>query len=100
MPGSACLTKGIASLYWLIQEFYPIYKGKIMADSKITLNVDNMSCGHCSGMVQKTLEAIDGISEVSVDLEGKKARFSAADPALAQTALDAVTKAGYPATLT
>ncbi|MCG8614839.1 MAG: heavy-metal-associated domain-containing protein [Desulfobacterales bacterium] len=69
-----------------------------MADQKVTLNVENMSCGHCSGMVQKTLEGIDGLSEVSVDLEGKKAVFSA-DPALAQTAADAVSEAGYPASV-
>jgi Cu+-exporting ATPase len=68
-----------------------------MADQKVTLNVDNMSCGHCSGMVQKTLEGIQGLSDISVDLEGKKAVFAASDEGLVQTAVDAVTKAGYPA---
>ena len=68
-----------------------------MADEKITLAVDNMSCGHCSGMVQKTLEAIDGISNISVDLEAKQASFSIQDKALVDQAIDAVTKAGYPA---
>ena len=70
-----------------------------MADQKITLNVDNMSCGHCSGMVQKTLEAITGISDISVDLEAKKASFSIKEENLAAKAVDAVTKAGYPAAL-
>jgi copper chaperone CopZ len=69
-----------------------------MADQKITLNVENMSCGHCSGMVQRTLEGIDGLSEITVDLEGKKAVFSA-DASLAQTAADAVSEAGYPASV-
>jgi Cu+-exporting ATPase len=68
-----------------------------MADQKITLTVDNMSCGHCSGMVQKTLEAISGISDISVDLAGKKASFSIDNQALVDQAIDAVTKAGYPA---
>ncbi len=68
-----------------------------MADQKVTLNVDNMSCGHCSGMVQKTLEGIQGLSDISVDLEGKKAVFETSDQNLVQTAVDAVTNAGYPA---
>ena len=70
-----------------------------MADQKITLTVDNMSCGHCSGMVQKTLDAISGISDISVDLEAKKASFSIQDETLVDQAIDAVTKAGYPAAL-
>ncbi len=70
-----------------------------MADQEITLNVNNMSCGHCTGMVQKTLEAITGISDVIVDLEGKKASFSASGETLVEQAIDSVTKAGYPAVL-
>ena len=68
-----------------------------MADPKITLNVDNMSCGHCSGMVQKTLESITGISEISVDLGAKQASFCVQEDALVTQAIDTVTKAGYPA---
>ncbi len=68
-----------------------------MADQKTTLNVDNMSCGHCSGMVQKTLEGIQGLSDISVDLEGKKASFATSDQGLVKKAVDAVTDAGYPA---
>ncbi len=68
-----------------------------MTDQNVTLNVDNMSCGHCSGMVQKTLESIQGLSDISVDLEGKKAVFATSDQGLVQTAVDAVTNAGYPA---
>jgi copper chaperone CopZ len=68
-----------------------------MAEQKISLNVDNMSCGHCSGMVQKTLESIAGISEISVDLETKQANFCVQEDAVVAQAIDAVTKAGYPA---
>ena len=48
-------------------------------------------------MVQKTLEGIPGLSDISVDLEGKKAAFATSDQDLVRTAVDAVTKAGYPA---
>ena len=43
-----------------------------MALQKITLNVEGMSCGHCTGMVQRTLEEIDGVSNVSVILIQKR----------------------------
>lgn len=68
-----------------------------MASQNVTLNVDGMSCGHCSGMVQRTLEEIDGISNVNVDLEGKKASFETNDDALIEKAIKEVTEAGYKA---
>ncbi len=67
--------------------------------SQFTLNVENMNCGHCTGMVEKTLAGIQGLTEIQVDLEGKQARFRAEDQALAQEAARAVTEAGYPASL-
>ena len=68
-----------------------------MASQKITLKVDGMSCGHCSGMVQKTLEQIDGISDVSVDLNGKKASFKIANEDLIEKAIKEINEAGYKA---
>lgn len=68
-----------------------------MASQSVTLNVENMSCGHCSGMVKKTLEEMAGISNVSVDLEGKKAVFNADTPDLVDTAVKEITDVGYPA---
>jgi len=68
-----------------------------MADNKVSLNVEGMSCGHCSGMVQKTLEEIDGISNISVDLEDKKASFEITDDNLIEKAVKEVTEAGYKA---
>ena len=66
-----------------------------MAGNKISLNVEGMSCGHCSGMVQKTLEGIEGISNISVDLDGKKAYFETTDDNLIEKAVKEVTEAGY-----
>ncbi len=65
--------------------------------SKVTLHIDGMSCGHCSGMVQRTLEGISGISGVSVDLDRKKATFQVDDERLVDTAVKEVTGAGYKA---
>ncbi len=41
-----------------------------------TLQIDGMSCQHCVGAVTKALEAIEGVSEVAVDLDGGKASFT------------------------
>lgn len=65
--------------------------------SQVTITVTNMSCTHCSGMVKKTLENIAGISDVVVDLSGKKASFSITEDSLVDKAVTAVTDAGYPA---
>jgi copper chaperone CopZ len=48
-------------------------------------------------MVQKTLEKIEGISNISVDLEGRKAYFDTTDENLIIKAVNKVTKAGYKA---
>ncbi|MCK5163719.1 MAG: heavy-metal-associated domain-containing protein [Desulfobacula sp.] len=68
-----------------------------MASQLITLNVDGMSCGHCSGMVQRTLEEIDGVSNVSVDLDGEKASFKADHQGVIDIAIKQINEAGYKA---
>jgi copper chaperone CopZ len=68
-----------------------------MASQNVTLYVDGMSCGHCSGMVQRTLEEIDGISNVSVDLDGKKAAFDVNSSQLIDKAIKKINEAGYKA---
>lgn len=40
-----------------------------------SLTIKGMSCQHCVGSVTKTLEEIDGLSNVSVDLDAAKATF-------------------------
>ena len=39
---------------------------------KVTLNVEGMSCGHCVKAVEGSVGALNGVSSVKVDLEGKK----------------------------
>ena len=68
-----------------------------MASQKVTLTVEGMSCSHCSGTVQRTLEKIDGISNVSVDLNAKKASFNADNPELVDKAIKKINEAGYKA---
>jgi copper chaperone len=37
-----------------------------------TLNVEGMSCSHCENAVKKSVSALNGVDNVTVDLEGKK----------------------------
>lgn len=56
-------------------------------------NVPDMTCGHCSGTVQRAIKAVDGQAEVSVDL-GKKlveVRSSASQQSIGE----AIREAGY-----
>ena len=39
---------------------------------KIVLNVEGMSCAHCENAIKKAVGALDGVSEVAVDLANKK----------------------------
>ncbi len=62
---------------------------------EITLNIEGMSCSHCSGSVQKALEGVGGLSDIKVDLKGKKASFKTADKSKAALAKEAIVKAGF-----
>ena len=59
------------------------------------LDVEGMMCAHCQAHVQKALEGIAGVTEVTVSLEEKtatvKMESEVADDKLSQ----AVTEAGY-----
>ena len=51
---------------------------------KVTLNVEGMSCGHCVKAVESSVGALNGVSNVIVDLEEKKVNveFNQADVTL------------------
>ena len=59
-----------------------------------TMKIEGMMCAHCSGRVEKALNAVPGVS-ATVDLEKKTATVHA-EPQVADDALrQAVTDAGY-----
>jgi copper chaperone CopZ len=62
-----------------------------------TLSVEGMTCMHCSGRVKKYLESNNAVSNVTVDLEGKKAVFSCDDTLNIDTVVKDITELGYPA---
>lgn len=58
-------------------------------------HVPDMSCGHCAGVITKTVKALDANATVSVDLPAKKVTVQTTqDRATVAAALAA---AGYPA---
>jgi copper chaperone CopZ len=61
------------------------------------LNVEGMTCMHCSGRVKKYLESNNGISDVTIDLEEKEAVFSCDDTIDVDRLAKGITELGYPA---
>lgn len=60
----------------------------------IEFNVPDISCGHCVGMVSKTVKQVDPAASVEVDLASKQVRITSA---LSRDVFAAaLTDAGYP----
>jgi len=70
-------------------------KEKIM---KKTMIIEGMMCAHCTGRVQKALEAVEGVSSVSMSLEDKTATVEMAGEVSDEALKTAVTEAGYEVT--
>lgn len=62
------------------------------------IQIEGMSCGHCSARVEKALSAVPGVSNVHVDLAVKTATVTAEDSVADKALSDAVTDAGYEVT--
>jgi copper chaperone len=60
-----------------------------------TLKIKGMSCQHCVKSVKKTLEEIDGIANVAVDLESGEATFEESHPVDNELLREKIKKAGY-----
>ena len=60
----------------------------------IEFSIPDISCGHCVGVVQKTVKALDQTATVEVDIPTKHVKItSEVDRA---TFADALVAAGYP----
>lgn len=58
------------------------------------LNVKDMSCGHCVGVVTDTIKSLDPAAKVEVNLADKRVRV--ATHCSLQALGDALADAGYP----
>jgi len=62
-----------------------------------SFRIEGMSCASCVGRVEKTLAAIPGVTEASVNLANETVQLSYGAPASMTTITQALTHAGYPA---
>ena len=62
---------------------------------KTTLKIEGMMCAHCQKHVHEALAAMDGVTEVVVDLEGKKAEVTASRDIPTTEFATVITNAGY-----
>lgn len=62
---------------------------------KTTLHIEGMMCQHCQKHVHDALAAMDGVTDVTVDLEGKKADVTATKDISTDDFAKVITDAGY-----
>jgi len=60
----------------------------------ITFHVTDMTCGHCAGVINKALKAIDDEAKVTVDLERRLVSVISTQSTI-EDIRDAITDAGY-----
>lgn len=70
-------------------------KEKERKEMKKTMIIEGMMCAHCTGRVQKALEEIDGVENVSMSLENKSAELTLGSEVANDVLKEAVTQAGY-----
>ncbi|GBL46889.1 copper chaperone [Sulfuriferula multivorans] len=59
----------------------------------IEFKVDDMTCGHCAGVITKAVAAVDAKAKVAIDIPNRTVRI---DGSSRQQAIqDAITEAGY-----
>ncbi len=64
-------------------------------DWTTTFEVDGMTCASCVRRVEKALEKVDGVSDVSVNLATETATVTASDSVSPEALSSAINKAGY-----
>lgn len=71
-------------------------KGEKKKMEKLTIEIDGMMCKHCQARVEKALQGVAGVQEVSVSLEQKNAVVTC-EGTSKDALIQAVTEAGYDA---
>ncbi|MFG1776477.1 heavy-metal-associated domain-containing protein [Micromonospora sp. NPDC049051] len=60
-----------------------------------TYQVQGMTCGHCASAVSKEVGAIQGVSDVQVDVAAGRVTVTSEGPLETDTVRSAVDEAGY-----
>jgi len=61
-----------------------------------TIEILNLKCGGCANTIKKGIVSIDGISEVSVDLETSKVTVDSDNDSIIISVKEKLSKMGYP----
>ncbi len=59
-----------------------------------TIKISGMRCGHCSAAVAKALAAIDGLTDIRVDLEKNEASYGGKEVSL-EVVKQAIAQIGF-----
>lgn len=62
---------------------------------KKTIKIEGMTCGHCTGSVEKALRAVPGVTDVAVDLASKTATVEAQDSVSDNVLIKTVADTGF-----
>lgn len=60
----------------------------------IEFELQDMTCGHCAGMVNRTVKLVDPEAKIEVNVASKKVRIESREDRAAFA--EALTEAGYP----
>lgn len=63
-----------------------------------TLQVDNIKCGGCAGHITRKIEAIEGVTDLSIDIPTGTVSFGAADQSVEDKVISELKRLGYPLT--
>ncbi len=84
-----------AMLIWYYISVFFFRSKVIQMSGRVTLNVEGMTCMHCAGNVKKAIEAVEGTSNVQVDLSTKSVGFDLSDQNRLPAIKTQITAAGY-----
>ncbi|MCL9798862.1 heavy metal translocating P-type ATPase [Pseudomonas sp. AKS31] len=73
--------------------------GYSVPQQTLELNIDGMTCASCVGRVERALNKVHGVKSVSVNLANERAHLELLGQVDPQALLDAVSKAGYSASV-
>ena len=59
----------------------------------IEFQVNDMTCGHCAGVITKAVKSVDAAAHIAIDVPGKRVRVQATTQTQAIEA--AIREAGY-----
>lgn len=60
----------------------------------LELELKDMTCGHCAGVIRKTIMAVDDGAQIDIDVASQKVRIESEEDA--EDFIRALTAAGYP----